>query len=134
MQDDRISGALETFHAYAAAFQSLDAAAVARFFHQPAFFITPNETRALLTHADVERTYARVMQSLPPDYVRTEFAAADAHRLGDDLAMITGHGAWKNTDEDDMMPFGMCYTLRRVDGTWQIVAAMIHAPDGGPCA
>lgn len=134
MQDDRISGALDVFHGYAAAFQSLDASAVARFFHEPAFFVTPNETLALLTQADVEATYARVMQALPPDYVRTEFAAADVHRLGDDLAMVSGHGAWKNTDDGDMMPFGMSYTLRHVDGAWRIVTAMIYAPDGGPCA
>jgi hypothetical protein len=28
------------------------------------------------------------------------------HRLGDDLAMVSGSGAWKTADNKDLMPFG----------------------------
>ena len=80
----------------------------------------------------VEHAYARVMADMPPDYVRTEFSPLSVHRLSDDLAMVSGSGAWKNAANDDLMPFGMTYTLRRVGHTWRIVVAAIHAPDGGP--
>ena len=36
------------------------------------------------------------------------------------------------TANDDLMPFGMTYTMRRSGQTWRIVVAAIHAPDGGP--
>ena len=127
-----MSGVVDTFPRYRQAFQALDAAAVARHFHEPAFFITPGEARALPTIAAVEQEYARVMAGMPPDYARTEFGPLTEHWLGDDLAMVSGSGSWKNRAGEDMLPFGMTYTLRRVDGAWRIVVAAIHAPDGGP--
>ncbi len=127
-----MSGVVDAFRRYTQAFQALDAAAVARHFHEPAFFITTGEARALPTIAAVEDVYARVMAGMPADYARTEFGPLAEHWLGDDLAMVSGSGSWKNRAGEDMMPFGMTYTLRRVDGTWRIVVAAIHAPDGGP--
>jgi len=69
---------------------------------------------------------------MPPDYVRTEFSALTVHRLGDNLAMVSGGGAWKNAANEDLMPFGMRYTMRRIGPTWRMVVAAIHAADGGP--
>jgi ketosteroid isomerase-like protein len=132
MPQDETSGALEAFRRYTQAFHALDAAAVARHFHEPAFFITPQDVVALPTVAAVEQTYARVMAGMPPDYVRTEFSPLTVHRLGDDLAMVSGSGVWKNAANDDLMPFGMTYALRRTGQTWRVVVAAIHAPDGGP--
>src|SRR5262245_8503311 len=123
--------ALRSFQLYTQAFQALDARAVAQFFHEPAFFITPGDVHALPTTAAVEQMYARVMADLPPDYARTEFGPISVHRLADDLAMVSGAGVWKNAANDDLMPFGMTYTLRRTGNTWRIVVAAIHAPDGG---
>jgi hypothetical protein len=57
-------------------------------------------------------------------------AAISAPRLSDDLTMVNGSGAWKNAANDDLMPFGMTYTLRCIGQTWRIVVAAIHAPDG----
>ena len=128
--DDR--GVLEAFGRYTEAFQALDPKAVARHFHEPAFFITPEDVVSLPTAEAVEQTYARVMADMPPDYVRTEFSPLSVHRLSDDLTMVSGSGAWKNAANDDLMPFGMTYTLRRIGQTWRIVVAAIHAPDGGP--
>jgi ketosteroid isomerase-like protein len=132
MQHNEDSRVLEAFGKYTEAFQKLDARAVAQYFHEPAFFITPKEVVCLPTHEAVEHAYARVMADMPPDYVRTEFSPLSVHRLSDDLTMVSGCGAWKNATNDDLMPFGMTYTLRRIGQTWRIVVAMIHAPDGGP--
>jgi ketosteroid isomerase-like protein len=132
MQHNEKSGVLEAFGRYTQAFQALDARAVAQHFHEPAFFVTPSEVVCLPTIETVEQTYARVMADMPPDYVRTEFSPLTVHHLSDDLNMVSGSGSWKNAANDDLMPFGMTYTLRRIGQTWRIVVAMIHAPDGGP--
>jgi ketosteroid isomerase-like protein len=132
MQHDEYSGVLEAFGRYTKAFQALDARAVAQHFHEPALFITPKEIVSLPTVQTVEQAYSRVMADMPPDYVRTEFSPLSEHRLSDDLAMVSGSGAWKNAANDDLMPFGMTYTLRRSGKAWRIVVAAIHAPDGGP--
>jgi ketosteroid isomerase-like protein len=121
---------LDAFQRYTQAFQSLDARTVAQHYHEPAFFITPNDVLALPTKAAVEEVYARVMASLPKDYARTEFGPLSVHRLGDDLAMVSGSGVWKTTSNQDVMPFGMTYTLRRSGPSWRIVVAAIHAADG----
>lgn len=129
--DDR-SGVLDAFTQYTQAFQALDARAVAQHFHEPALFITPREIVTLPTAEAVEQAYARVMADMPADYVRTEFSRVTAHRLGDDLAMVSGGGTWKNAANEDLMPFGMTYMLRRSGNTWRIVVAAVHASDGGP--
>ena len=106
MQNNEHSGVLEAFAGYTEAFQALDARTVARYFHEPAFFITPKEVASLPTSEAVERTYARIMADLPTDYVRTEFSPLSVHRLSDDLAMVSGSGSWKNAANDDLMPLG----------------------------
>jgi ketosteroid isomerase-like protein len=132
MQQQTAGEVLEAFERYTQAFQALDPRAVARHFHEPALFITPKEIRALPTAAAVEQAYAQVMADLPPDYARTEFGPLSVHRLGDDLAMVSGSGAWKTADDKDLMPFGMTYTLRLTGQAWRIAVVAIHAPDGGP--
>jgi len=132
MEHNGNSGAMKAFRQYTQAFHALDARAVAQHFHEPAFFITPKDVLALPNAAAVEQTYARVMADMPRDYDRTEFSALSEHRLSDDLAMVSGGGVWKNAANEDLMPFGMTYTLRRTGQTWRIVVAAIHAPDGGP--
>jgi ketosteroid isomerase-like protein len=130
-QVEQSSGALAAFKLYTQAFGALDARAVARHFHEPALLITPKDVIPLPTAATVEQTYARIMGDMPRDYTRTEFRGLAERRLGDDLALVTGNGSWKNASNDDIMPFGMTYTLKRTAETWRIVAAVIHAPDPG---
>ena len=66
------------------------------------------------------------------EHPRYGLSPLSVHRLSDDLTMVSGSGAWKNAANDDLMPFGMTYTLRRSGKAWRIVVAAIHAPDGGP--
>ena len=122
------SSAVGAFRRYTQAFQALDARDVAQHFHEPAMLVTPKEVHALLTATDVERTYARIIADLPPDYARTDFSTVTELRLGDDLVSVSGRGAWKDAANRDLMPFGMTYLLRRTAGTWRIIVAAIHAP------
>ena len=126
---EQSGGALAAFKLYTQAFGALDARAVAQHFYEPALLITPKEVIPLPTAAAVEQTYARIMGEMPRDYTRTEFRGLSERRLGDDLALVTGNGSWKNASNDDIMPFGMTYTLRRTGDTWRIVVGAIHASD-----
>jgi ketosteroid isomerase-like protein len=128
-QVEQSIGALAAFKLYTQAFGALDARAVARHFHEPALLVTPKDVIPLSTAAEVEQTYARIMGEMPRDYTRTEFRGLSERRLGDDLALVTGNGSWKNASNDDIMPFGMTYTLRRTADTWRIVVAVIHQAD-----
>ena len=128
---EQSSGALAAFKRYTQAFGALDARAVAQHFYEPALLITPKEVIPLPTAATVEQTYAGIMGELPRDYTHTEFRGLSERRLGDDLALVTGNGSWKNASNDDIMPFGMTYTLRRTGDSWRIVVVAIHASDRG---
>ena len=119
--------ALETFRRYAQAFQSLDPVAVARHFHIPSLMITPQGVLAFASGADVEQAYGRVMADLPArGYAGTEFSELVERKLGDDLAAVTGGGAWKTATGEEFSPFGMTYMFRRAGDTWRIVLAAIH--------
>jgi ketosteroid isomerase-like protein len=130
MVRDESRGALDSFRSYAQAFQSLDANAAARHFHEPALLITPYEVAALRTIAEAEQAYARIMADLPArGYAGTEFSTLDARQLSDDLAIVTGTGVWKRSTGEAFAPFGMTYTLRRAGGAWRIVVAAIYSND-----
>jgi ketosteroid isomerase-like protein len=130
MERDEARGALDSFRSYAQAFQSLDANAAARHFHEPALLITPYEVAALRTVADVEQAYARIMADLPAQgYAGTTFLTLDARHLSDELAIVTGTGVWERATGEAFAPFGMMYTLRRAGGAWRIVVATIYPQD-----
>jgi ketosteroid isomerase-like protein len=120
------SEALECFRQYTEAFGSLNAAAVARHFYEPALLITPQGVAGLRTIADVRQAYERIMADLPAQgYERTEFTRLDEQRLDDNHAVITGSGVWHKTTGETYGPFGLMYTLRRTRGIWRIVVAMV---------
>jgi ketosteroid isomerase-like protein len=121
--------ALEAFHRYAAAFRSLNPRAVVPCFHEPAFSVFPIGVAALATGAQVEESYRRVMAELPSrGYATTEFSRLTERRLGDDLAQVSGNGAWKTAAGEDLSRFGLTYLFRRVAGQWKVVVAVIHDP------
>ncbi len=119
--------ALAAFKLYTQAFGALDPKAVSRHFHEPAMLVTPKDVIALPNAAAVEETYSKIMRDMPRDYVRTDFRNLTERRLGDDISLVTGDGSWKNAANDDIMPFGMTYTLKRSGDVWLIVSAVIHA-------
>jgi hypothetical protein len=109
--------------------QRLDPRALPPHFHQPALMITPRDVVSLPTAAAVEQAYAPVMAGLPAQgYARTEFPQLAAHRLSDDLVVVSGLSVWTKESGEELQRFGMNYTLRRTELTWRIVVAMIHDP------
>ena len=129
MEKQQTSAAVAAFVRYTQAFQSLDPRAVAQHFNEPAITITPDGVVALPTAAAVEQVYQRLMADLPAKgYARTELSPLVERRLGEDLAVVSGVGVWKNASGEELMRFGMTFTLRRAGGPWRIVVAAIHDP------
>jgi hypothetical protein len=129
MTANRSDSALEAFHRYAAGFQSLDPRAVVPCFHEPALGVFPPGVVSLATGGQVEETYRRVMAELPSrGYATTEFWRLTERRLGEDLALVTGNGAWKNAAGEELSRFGLSYMFRRIGGQWKVVVAAVHDP------
>ncbi len=121
--------AIETFRGYTAAFQSLNARAVARHYHVPALLIAPHAVYPLASTEAVEEAYRRVMgDAAAKGYARTEFSPLLERHLAEDLAVISGNGTWKKDSGEELQRFGITYTLRKVENDWRIVVAVIHDP------
>jgi ketosteroid isomerase-like protein len=119
--------AIEAFRSYVRAFGALDPARIAAHFSEPALMIAHGEVSALPTRAAVEQTYKRVLAYLPArGYDRTELSSLAELPLSADVSLVTGAGVWKTAAGEDLMRFGMTYTLRRERDGWRIVVAIIH--------
>jgi ketosteroid isomerase-like protein len=129
METNKTTGALEGFRSYTQAFQALDARAVARHYHEPAFTVTPNGVFPLPTAAAVEKLYSRLMADLPAmGYARTDFSGLAERSIGADLAVVSGAGAWKKASGEELRRFGMTFTMLKTGETWRVVVAVIHDP------
>jgi hypothetical protein len=133
MKDERKGQATEAFERYTRSFQSLDPRAASSHFGEPALMISPRGVVALPNAAAVEQLYAQVMGELRQKrYARTQFAPLVERRLADDLAVVSGAGAWMNDSGEEFSRFGMTYTFRRSREVWQIVVAIIHEAQADP--
>ena len=129
MSTDLAADALAAFRNYAEAFRRLDPRTMPPHFHEPALMITPREVSSLPTAASVEQAYTPVMAGLSAQgYARTEFPQLSAHRLSDDLVVVSGLGIWTKESGEELQRFGMTYTLRLTDRTWRIIVAVVHDP------
>jgi ketosteroid isomerase-like protein len=131
-EDTTTGTAMEAFRSYAAAFQKLDAKAVAEHFHEPALMITPIGIFSTPNGAAVEEVYRGVMRDISAHgYARTEFAGLSERRLAQGLAIVSGNGVQKKASGEVLQPFGVTYTLKHVTHGWRIVVATIHEPAKG---
>lgn len=73
------------------------------------------------------------MADLPAQgYAATEFSSLDGRHLSNELAVVSGTGVWRKTTGEHFAPFGLMYTLRRVEDGWRIVVATIYRRDSTP--
>jgi ketosteroid isomerase-like protein len=121
--------AVEAFRSYAAAFQKLDAKAVAEHFHEPAVMVTPIGIFSTPDRAVVEEVYRGIMRDIAArGYARTEFSTLSEQHLADGLAIVKGNGVQRKGSGEDLQRFGVTYTLKRIASGWRIVVATIHEP------
>ena len=120
----------QTFTNYTQAFQTLDPRAVLPYFHVPCMFIPPQGVRVLATAADVEALLTQVMKGLKArSYARSELMDLHVKQMSGNTALVSVSRARYTPDGRELERLGETYTLRRTEGGWKIVVAMIHDPD-----
>src|SRR5215475_12232885 len=120
----------QTFTKYVQTFQTLGPHATLPYFHVPCMFIPPQGVRVLATAADIEALLTQVMQGLKArSYARSELTELHAHQMSENTALVSVSRVRYKTDGEELERLGETYTLRRTEGGWKIVVAMIHDPD-----
>jgi hypothetical protein len=93
-------------------------------------FIPPQGVRVLATAADVQALLTQVMESLKArSYARSELTELHAHQMSESTGLVSVSRVRYKTDGEELERLGETYTLRRTEGGWKIVVAMIHDPE-----
>jgi hypothetical protein len=117
------------FNAYVEAFQALEPRSVAIYLDAPFMFIGPQGVRVLRDFAEIESFLAGIMAQLrAQDYARSTIADIRVNRMSASNALVSVRRARYRTDGSELEKLGETYTLRKVEGNWRIVAAMVHDP------
>jgi ketosteroid isomerase-like protein len=120
----------QTFTNYTQAFQTLDPRAALSYFHIPCMFIPPQGVCVLATAADVEALLTQVMEGLKArGYARGEVMDLHVKQMSGNTALVSVSKGRYATDGRELERLGETYTLRRTEGGWKTVVAMIHDPD-----
>jgi ketosteroid isomerase-like protein len=120
----------QTFTNYIQTFQTLDPHATLAYFHVPCMFIPPQGVRVLATAGDVEALLTQVMKDLKGrSYARSELMSLHVKQMSENTALMSVSRVRYAIDGRELEWFGETYTLRRTEGGWKIVVAMIHDPE-----
>jgi ketosteroid isomerase-like protein len=124
---DDISTVTKVLHAYYTAFSSLDADAVAPFFHLPCIFISPLGVDAAPTQNDVKDVFRIIAEGLGQRaYKRSELTALQVKRMSDSAALATGVAVRYKVDGDELERVGVTYLLHKTDERWTIAVTVVH--------
>jgi ketosteroid isomerase-like protein len=112
---------------YVAAFSKLDAAATARYYHEPSMFLRPNGVTLMASRAEIEATFAANMESLRArEYSHSEWLELYVKQLSETTALASGVAIRYKTDGSELERVGATYALRRTDDGWKIVMTLGH--------
>jgi ketosteroid isomerase-like protein len=116
-----------SFAQYAAAFQTLDAAAVLAYLHVPCMFIDNSGVRVLDDREEITAFMARLMGDLKSrGFHHSVMTRSDIHVLSENTALVSVSRTRYTTTGQEMHRAGETYTLRRADEGWAIVVAVVH--------
>jgi ketosteroid isomerase-like protein len=119
----------QVFTDYLETFQKLDPAATLPYFHVPCMFLAPAGVRVLANTADIDELLTQVMAGLKArGYARSELLDRQVKQMSAGAAFVSVSRARYTTDGRELERLGETYTLRKTDGGWKIVVAMIHDP------
>jgi hypothetical protein len=118
---------LNRFQEYAKKFESLQPAQVLSFYHYPAILIAPDKTEAIKNQIEGFFAFWKVMGDLKRrNYHHSHIKSLSVRYLSNNLAMITGMVIRCRKDNTELERFCLTYTLRHVDGNWQIIVGALH--------
>jgi hypothetical protein len=117
------------FNEYVQAFQRLDPRPVASYCNVPCMFIAPQGVHVMMNVSEVESLLAAMMAALKArGFARSEITGVRVSPVSDSSAMVSVRRIRYRADGGELERLGETYTLRKVDGAWKIVTALVHDP------
>ena len=122
-------GIAKTFQNYVQAFQSLQPNAAAEYCQSPCLFISADGVLLMANRKELKAFVGQLTMSLKArGFARSEIIEMRVNQMSGRIALVSVRKVRYRTDGSELEQLGETYTMRKVDGDWKIVAAMVHDP------
>ena len=128
LTDDYKGAVTQALTDYYAAFSTLDAHAVAPYFHEPSQLVSPAGVGTTSTHAAVIAVFQPAMDALRArGFAKSELTNLRLKRLS--AASVIAGGVAVRRYGQELETNGVVYLLQKTNAGWQIAAIVIHDAD-----
>jgi len=128
LTDDYKGAVTQALTDYYAAFSTLDAHAVAPYFHEPSQLVSPAGVGTTSTHAAVIAVFQPAMDALRArGFAKSELTNLRLKRLS--AASVIAGGVAVRRYGQELERNGVVYLLQKTNAGWQIAAIVIHDAD-----
>ena len=128
LTDDYKGAVTQALTDYYAAFSTLDAHAVAPYFHEPSQLVSPAGVGTTSTHAAVIAVFQPAMDALRArGFAKAEITNLRLKRLS--AASVIAGGVAVRRYGQELERNGVVYLLQKTNAGWQIAAIVIHDAD-----
>jgi ketosteroid isomerase-like protein len=130
LTDDYKGAVTQALTDYYAAFSTLDAHAVAPYFHEPSQLVSPAGVGTTSTHAAVIAVFQPAMDALRArGFAKSELTNLRLKRLSAASVIAGGVAVRRKSDGQELERNGVVYLLQKTNAGWQIAAIVIHDAD-----
>ena len=130
LMDDDKGAVAQALTDYYAAFSTLDAHAVAPYFHEPSLLVSPAGAGAAPTRAAVIAVFQPAMDALRArGFAKSELTNLRLKRLSAASVIAGGVAVRRKSDGQELERHGVVYLLQKTNTGWQIAAILIHDAD-----
>ena len=130
LTDDYKGAVTQALTDYYAAFSTLDAHAVAPYFHEPSQIVSPAGVVPALTRAAVIAGFQPTMDALRArGFAKSELTNLRLKRLSAASVIAGGVAVRRKSDGQELERNGVVYLLQKTNAGWQIAAIVIHDAD-----
>ena len=130
LMDDDKGAVAQALTDYYAAFSTLDAHAVAPYFHEPSLLVSPAGAGAAPTRAAVIAVFQPAMDALRArGFAKSELTNLRLKRLSAASVIAGGVAVRRKSDGQELERHGVVYLLQKTNTGWQIAAIVIHDAD-----
>jgi hypothetical protein len=125
--NDLTKDVLNTFFAYAKAFESLEPNQVAPFFNTPTMLMTPKDFALMLDEATIKLVFLQLFTDLKQkNFKESELNSYQVTQLSDNQAIVSGTATRLDQSGAVLEEFGLTYTFRLDGSQWKIVIGVLH--------
>ena len=117
----------EFLNAYYRTFSTLNVESIAPFYHEPCFFVFPQDVMAARTHDTVKEVFKTIARDLhSKGYGRSELTQLNLERMSETATLATGVAVRFTVDGQELERAGVTYILKKSDNEWRIAVTVIH--------